>query len=207
MKNYILNKISHALNSYVALDPESKERLQRLQNKVITIELLPLHLSLQCIFLDNRIQVNGNETLVSDATIRGTPLQMLGVMITKENRHKFFAEDIVIEGNAEVAQQVIHLFDQLDIDWEEQLSQIIGDSGAHHLGNFLRDVKSFIKKTDASVTNNINEYLHEELQWLPSREALQDLFKDIDDVRMATDRLEAKITQLTNKLENDEGNQ
>ena len=50
-----------------------------------------------------------------------------------------------------------------------------------------------------------DEFVHEEMKWLPAREALQDFFNDIDTLRMDVDRIEAKIQHLNVKLiENEE---
>lgn len=201
MKNIIFPSLAKAINAYIDLDPESQQRVSKLHGKIIAIEFLPIHLSFQCLFNENGINILTDETLEVDTTIRGTPMQMIGVMISKENRQRFFAEDLVIEGNAEIGQQVVELFDDLHIDWEEYLSKAVGDVPAYHATSFLRNLSSWLSQSEKSLSQNINEYVHEEAKWLPSREALQDFFNEIDDVRMDVDRLEARIKNLTNNNE------
>lgn len=196
MKTFFLKSISNAINAYLKLDPESAKRLQRLQGKVITIELLPMAFIFQCEFTQQAMTVHPGERMEAQTTIRGTPLQMLGVALTKENRQRFFADDMVIMGNAELAQQVIDLFDHIEIDWEEYLSKFVGDVPAHQFGRLLNNVKSWLSNTEQSFSDNINEYLHEETQCFPPREALQDFYNDIDQLRMDTDRIEARINLL-----------
>ena len=45
----------------------------------------------------------------------------------------------------------------------------------------------------------VNEYVHEEAEFFPAREALQDFFQDIDTLRMDADRLEARVERLLKK--------
>lgn len=193
-----LNKV---MNAYLALDPDSEKRLSKLQGKVIAIELKPLNITFQCAFTANDVNLMMDDTLIPNTTIRGTPIQMLSMMITKNNRQQFFADDVVIEGDAELGQQVIQLFDDMQIDWEEHLSQLFGDATAHHTGRLVEKTSSWLKDTIDSFSQNINEYLQEEAAWLPSREALQDLFQDIDTLRMDIDRLEARVKQAATRRE------
>jgi ubiquinone biosynthesis protein UbiJ len=193
--------LSKAINAYLHLDEESPQRLKKLQGKCITIELLPLPIKFQCTFNDQGVTLQNGAPEHANTTLRGTPLQMLGVMLTKENRHSFFADDLSIEGDAEFAQQVIELFDNLQIDWEEHLSHLIGDVPTYHVGRFMRGMRKWLNGTTERFAQDINEYVHEEAAWLPAREALQDLFADIDALRMDVDRMEAKIAAQNHKGE------
>jgi ubiquinone biosynthesis protein UbiJ len=196
MKNFFLNYLSQALNTYLRLDPESKQRLQKLNGQTITIELLPLHFIFQCLFTGEGITLLSDAATPAQAKICGTPLQMLGAILTRENRNHFFADDLTITGNAEAAQQVVALFDELHIDWEEFLSHLIGDVSAHHAGRFINKVSDWLHHAEETLNQNINDYIHEEAQWLPAHEALQDFFTDVDTLRMDVDRIEARLKNL-----------
>lgn len=204
MKKMILSSLAKTINAALNLDPESKQRVAKLNSKTIMIELLPLHLAFQCHFNENGVNLLTDEIVTADTTIRGTPLQMLGVMMAKENRHRFFAEDIVIEGDAEFAQQVVDLFDHMQIDWEEYLSQLTGDVPAYHAARVFRKFSHWLSHSEKSMREDITEYVHEEVKWLPSREALNDFFTEIDIIRMDVDRIEARIKNLAKTLTEDE---
>jgi ubiquinone biosynthesis protein UbiJ len=196
MNHFFLSFLSNAINSYLKLDPESKQRLEALQGNVITIELLPFHFIFQCEFTTTGIHIHHGETLAAASSIRGTPLQMLGALIAKENRHRFFADDLAIQGNVEIGLQLVDLFDAMQIDWEEYVAHFAGDTTAHHIGRVAKSVKKWLGQIETSFTHNVSEYIQEEKRWLPAREALQDFFEDIDTLRMDTDRMEAKIKRL-----------
>lgn len=204
MKKLFLPSLAKAINACLALDPESKQRLHKLLGKAITIELLPFHFIFQCVFTEHGVNIQRDEMLQTETSIRGTPMQMLGVMLTKENRHRFFAEDLIIEGNAELGQQVVELFDELQIDWEEYLSHFVGDVPAYHTGRFIRSMGDWLRKADKTFSQNVNEYIHEEAACLPPREALNDFFSEIDTLRMDVDRVEARIKNLKAHLIEDE---
>lgn len=214
MNTFLLPSLNKAVNAYLALDPDSRPRIEKLQGKIVVIELLPFHIRLLCTFTDSAMQLkdvtadmdtfsaNNIHTIIS-----GTPLQMMGVMLNKDKRHQFFADDVRIEGSAEIGQQVIELFDELRIDWEDHLSAFIGDTPAYHAGRFITKIRGMLRHTDESLSQSINEYIHEEAEWLPSREALQDFFNDIDIIRMDVDRAEARLHSLQQALMNNEDKQ
>ncbi len=204
----ITNYLPGALNRYLALDPESHARLHELQNKMVTIELVihetPFYKEsinkFQMHFSEAGIKLKTTEFSEPDTLIKGSPLSLLRMALTNEDRKKFFSEDVSIEGNLELGQQVIALFDALEIDWEEYLSRWVGDVSAHQLSRFTKKIKNISKRFQSTLEQNINEYVHEEVDLFPAPEALQDFFHDVDTLRMDADRLEAKIQKLTIKI-------
>lgn len=197
MKERFLNLLSQALNHYLKLDSQSDKRLQQLEGKIITIELLPFHYVFQCIFKTNEIQLKEGELFPATAKISGTPLLMCGAVLMRDKRHHFFAqESLVITGDAGLAQQVIELFDEMEIDWEEYIAQVIGDVPAYHLGRVARRVEDWLRNTEKSFERDVSEYIHEEIKLFPPSEALQDFYHEVDSLRMDVDRIEARINSL-----------
>lgn len=201
MRSFIEKNLQSILNHYLALDPESASRLLNMQNKSVKIELLDVNLIFQLIFTSDEIQLKTNDFIPANATIRGTPISLMHMAISKDNRKKFFEDDVTIEGDVALGQKVIDLFDSLEIDWEEYLSHWIGDIPAHQTGRVVRHFKNFTQQFRKTITQNMNEYVHEEVNLCPPREALQDFFHDVDNLRMDTDRLEARIAKLQSIME------
>lgn len=195
MNVFFIQSIEKILNRYLMLDPESKTRLQALEGKIITIELSGLAFAFQLKILQGRMYLQ-KPVEDPDVLIKGTPLFLLHLSLAKENRKQFFAEDVLIEGDLELGQQIIDLFDELEIDWEEYLSHYIGDVASHQIGNFVRRTKQFSKRTREVIVQNVNEYVHEEVNLFPAKEALQDFFHEIDEARMDVDRLEQRMKGL-----------
>jgi ubiquinone biosynthesis protein UbiJ len=203
--DFLMLTVQKALNAYLALDPESTRRLQNLQGKVVTIELLAVGITFQLIFTGRDIQLQRGANAQADTVITGTPLRLLQLALTKKMRQQFFADDVTITGNLELGQVVIDLFDHLDIDWEEFSAKFCGDVAAHQLGRIGRKIQSISKLTRQVLTQNVSEYLQEEVNFFPPREALQDFFQDVDQMRMDTDRLEARVNLLQQRLATSRG--
>src|SRR5579872_5600547 len=138
--------LEKAINRYLAWDPESRKRIALLQGKRVTLEMMGIPLTVQMIFTENAIELKWDDFDKADLIIRGTPLNLLHMKLAREKRQQFFAEDIVVEGNMELAQQVLAVFDELEIDWEEYFSKWLGDVPAYQTGRLLDRLKNVGQK-------------------------------------------------------------
>lgn len=203
IKTLLLSSFEKAVNYYLKLDPDSVQRLASLEGKTATIEWLPFHLVFQCHFTQQQVKIYADALLMSDVTISGTPWQMLNMMNYPKERQYFFNEKINITGNAELGQQIVALFDKMQWDGEEYLAKLIGDVPAYHINRITNCFQQWMHQTKESLIDNVNEYIHEEKEYLPCQEAVNDFFADIDTLRMDVDRLEARINLLKVKLNNE----
>jgi len=191
--------LPQAINSYLALDPESAQRLGALNGKIVTIEFSSQSAgnSIQLHFTQTTILLRINHFSKPDIIIKSTPLSFLTMALMRKNRKQFFSNNtIIIEGDVALGQQVIALFDELEIDWEEYLSHGLGDIGSHQLVRFTKKIRRIGTRVSSTLAENINDYVHEETYLFPPNEALCDFYHDVDDLRMDTDRLEARIEKL-----------
>lgn len=191
--------LENAVNRYLLLDPESLQRFAALENKIVTLEIIGMKLTVQMIFTQHNIQLKWDHFLKSDLIIRGTPLTLLH-MHCSQDRQTFFQEGITVEGNMELAHEVLAVFDELEIDWEELMAKWVGDVPAHQTGRLLRGLQQFNQRICNTFSYNLNEYIHEEIHLFPQAEALNLFFHEIDELRMDVDRLTARIEQLKEKL-------
>jgi ubiquinone biosynthesis protein UbiJ len=202
MQTLIISLLKKAINQYVLLDPESRARLEALEDKVINLELLGIGITLQLHFSKGNIEISKDAHLPAHTYIKGTPLSLVRMALTKDNRNSFFADDLSVEGDLELAEEVIELFDHLEIDWEEYTSRWLGDVAAHQLGRFVRGIRNFNQRANETLLQNVNEYVHEEVKLCPAKEEIEDFFKEIDEIRMAVDRMEARVGQCKTRIKN-----
>jgi ubiquinone biosynthesis protein UbiJ len=201
MKMLLNSTIEKALNTYLLSDEHAQRQLKKLAGRAIAVELKPLAIVCICQFHEDRVLISDDGVLRPDTKITGTPLDLLTIAIDKKNRQQFFADDVAIEGDAEFAQQVVDLFDHVEIDWEEHTSRIIGDVPAVQLGKLVRGIRNFFSKSESALREDVSDYLHEEAAWFPQQEELREFSDDVDTLRMDTDRLEARLSHLRSLLD------
>jgi ubiquinone biosynthesis protein UbiJ len=105
-----------------------------------------------------------------------------------------------IEGDAEVAQAFRDLLKAAQPDVEEELSRLIGDVGAHQLGNLARGALQFGQRVADTFARNVSEYLQEESRDLMTRVEVDEFIEAVDQLRDGVDRAEARLAQMRKEL-------
>ncbi|WP_367608075.1 SCP2 domain-containing protein [Legionella sp. W05-934-2] len=198
IKTYSLKALQKAINHALSLDPDWSEKAAPLGGKRLKLVVAPLDLVFFILFEeDGKLTLTAESDEAADTTIHSNPLGFIRLsLLPMSKARSLFNDRIKIEGDMEFGQQVKALFDQLDIDWEGHIAQFTGDMIAHQLGSFVRRGKAFGKHLQRSLQENMDDYLHEESGWFPPVEEVEDFYKDIDNLVMDVDRLEAKFAQL-----------
>lgn len=191
--DWVLNAIGNALNHYVRADEESARKLDKLKGKCIAITLLPKKTPFYLNFHADGVSLSAICDTPPAASILGTPLRLFALGLNPKERNQFFADDVQLLGDAEFAQAVVQLFDQVEWDFEEQASHWLGDIAAHKLGNLVKQTNSHWQTLCSNMHEQVSEYLQEEASFLPDHLQFTGFLQEVDEVRMATDRLEAKI--------------
>jgi ubiquinone biosynthesis protein UbiJ len=188
--------LEQLLNQAIRLDPETPRRLAPMHGRIIELQLVGLALSLYLIPGPNNIQLLGSYEGEPDCTLRGTPLALARMRGTRESTDQLFSGSVEITGDTHLAQQFGDFLAGLDIDWEEQLSNLTGDALAHEIGNATRKLQSWTRNQIQTFEQNLQEYLQEELRLTPSHPEIEPFLADVDRLRDDVERLEARIKRL-----------
>ena len=194
-----------AINQVLRLDPDTVEQLQRIQGKVIAVELKGVNVTLYLIPQKEGLNVFGHFEGEPDTILRGTPIALAKMGLVKNAGDVLFEGDVEISGDVELGQQFREILDGLDIDWEEHLSHITGDIVAHKVGNLARGVFDWSKHTTEILSQDAAEYLQEESRELPNRREVDNFLKNIDILRSDVDRMEMRVSRLGDLLKDRPG--
>lgn len=196
-RDLALEGLQQALNGLLALDPESLGRLAALHGRVIRVVLEGTGIRLHFVpGHDGRLQLLGRVEGEPDCTLSGSPLDLVRASDRSEGPAQLFAGHVRIDGDAGVAQRFSEALAGLDIDWEEQLSHLVGDIAAHEIGRGARAARDEGERLGRSARDNLSEYLTEEAQLLPHRFQVEDFLKDVDTLRDDVERLAVRIALL-----------
>lgn len=195
MIDLALYSLEKSLNHYLALDPNSAEKLHALEGKILKLVIKPIEIFFS--FENQFIKINSQpEKNIITATLEGYPLAFLQLpFLDKAQIPKLFKQELKISGDLEFGQHVRDLFQNIDIDWEEQISSMTGDIIAHELSQCFQYSKKFANKLTHSIQRNVTEYLQEESKDLPCREEVEDFCDDIDHLKLRVDRLDATLKE------------
>jgi ubiquinone biosynthesis protein UbiJ len=192
----VISGLEAVFNRYLGLDPDIGSRLAALSGRCIGIELRGLDLTLFIFPDEHGIQLRDHTEGEPDTVLRGTPLGMMHLGLGGNTEKTLFSGEVVIEGDVETGQAFKAILDELDIDWEEQLSRLTGDVIAHQLGNTARRGRHTLRHGLATLERDIGEYLQEELRVLPTRIETENFSADVTRISIDVERLTARLKRL-----------
>ncbi|MDH5300759.1 MAG: SCP2 sterol-binding domain-containing protein [Gammaproteobacteria bacterium] len=197
----VLMSMEMAFNRVLRMDPESLEAFDGLSGKVIVIDAIGTGLILYLMPALDGVRLADHYDGQVDATIRGGLFSLLHTAMTHE-RDRVLSGDVKIEGDVRLGQRVQHILKNMELDWEEPLSRVVGDVAAHQLGRAAQDAFSFFSRTVQGLLRDSAEYVTEERRDVPSKVELDDYYNRVDEVRAHVDRVAARIMRLQTQLEN-----
>lgn len=191
--------LERAINTALSMDPGAEKKLQPLNGCVLEIRISNLNQSLF-------IGAKGNRVLLLSAehaptVTMSTSLIALAKLAAQRDSAALIANrELSFSGDAVRAQQIQRFTDNLDIDWEGLLAKFIGDAPAKFLTNGARQSLTLAKTFSQNFVRDLEEFVKYELRLLPSRALADKQFDAIDQLRIASDRLEARVKVLTNRI-------
>ena len=188
-----------SINLVLKKAPAPLKKFAALQGKVIAFELTELDLDFYLFPHTEGVQVQYIFDGQADTTLQGSPLAFINMSLGDASE-SFFSGEIRIKGDIELGQHFKRLLDQLDLDWEEWLSEYTGDFVAFKAGSLVRDLHSWGKNTFKTLQLDAQEYIQDEGQLSPHSDEIEAFTNNISQLRDHTARLEARILRLQKQL-------
>lgn len=197
IKTLAIATLESAINHYLALDPHTINTLASLEGKVILLEITDWPFKLFLLPTKSGFTLMTNYEEKANTIIKGKLFSLIKYSATTMTTSSSFSEEVEISGDMELGENIRKILRNIDIDWEEHLSTITGDVIAHQAGNLARDFFAWGRNTAENMQHNLTEYLQEEAQQLPPKEELHDFYNSVDELRSQTERLAARIKNLS----------
>lgn len=185
-------------NYLLQFDPESRHKLSSLQGKVFRLEILVIDLELFLIPNQEGMQIKKAWFGPVDITMRGSPLAFaqFGLKQQGVDNQMFIDKRVIIEGDAELAQDFQKLIRELDIDFEELVSRYVGDIAAHQIGRGARGFRAWTKDAVQSLRLDIRDYMVEESRLLAPSWRVDEFIEQADILRADVERLEQRVKRI-----------
>ncbi|MEK6806103.1 MAG: SCP2 sterol-binding domain-containing protein [Pseudomonadota bacterium] len=185
-----------ALNRYLRLEPAVLADCAQLEGKVLALHAEGLDWTLFLHPNPQGVQVTTDSAREVDVRVSATPLQLFSEALRETRGESAVAGTLKIEGDAELLQQFRTLLTRVGFDAEELAAKFVGDTAAHRVTELARDLFGWGQKTAGTLSLDTAEYLREETYDLVHREDVERWMNEVDALREATDRAEARIAQL-----------
>ena len=185
-----MNPLVAFLNHLLRQTPGSQERLAAYMGKTVLLGLPPIEITLTII--ENGEFAPGAQNAIPDAHIHLPPSAALRLLTEPEAA----AQLTRIEGDVELASTVGKVLHQLRWEYEEDLSQLIGDIPAHGIAKFGHHILSTGRRQLTSLAEMFTEYWKEEQPIVAKPRPVEKFATKVDALREDIDRLEKRLRKL-----------
>jgi ubiquinone biosynthesis protein UbiJ len=185
------------LNTALRYDPATRIGLAQLEGKILAVQITAPALHFFIMPMDDELRLMGNWDGDVDTRITGSLLAL--VQLAQTEIHNLKDSGVTVMGDLSLLAELQRLLKNLDIDWEEMLSQFTGDIIGHQAAQLIRAKFGWAKERAKSAQRLTSEFLTEELKTLPGKPELEDFYRQVDDLRLAVDRAAARVETIINR--------
>ncbi|HHC74999.1 MAG TPA: Sterol-binding domain protein, partial [Thiothrix sp.] len=189
--------LDHSLNRWLQLNADAPQTLARLHQKIIALDIQGLGITLYFFPSTQGIYTQTAYAGEPDAALSAPPATLLKLATAEEsNALVLRSPQVKLSGSIGLLEQFMQLLSGANIDWEDILSQIVGDIVAYQSSEVIRKSQGWLHDSHQTMQQNMGEYLQEEQRVLPAQAEIHYYFAQVDELRTDTDRLAARIQRL-----------
>jgi ubiquinone biosynthesis protein UbiJ len=190
MIDQIANSTAVALlNRALAHEQWARDKLAPFAGRSARFDAAPFALTLQVTEAGTfDVADNGEPAVTIGVALSSLPLAMLDPQAAMK--------DVRLSGDAEFAQALAFVLQNLKPEPEEELSRFIGDAAAQRLVGFMRASASQWKQIAENLLDNTAHYVVTENPMVVGREELESFNQDVNHLRDDVARIEKRIDLL-----------
>ena len=180
--------LEKVLHKVVAMDPASPVLLQKVQGKQLALQLQELPWRFVLSATSETLLLNQHNEKV-DCVI-ATDLATLQKLNDPSQLTRLIKQDkLQIDGDLQVAQQFSSLLQQLNPDWEQQLSLWLGDALAHKVATAIEQLQGYIQAQLQQLEQATTELAQDELALSPTQAEMNQFSRDVSQLQARLDQL------------------
>jgi len=191
--------LERMINSALSYDPGSQQKLRKLGAKTLQVCCQGPAITAFVLIEDGLVQLRQHYEGQIDCQLKGSAMALANLGLSSQ--HSLANSGVQVFGSTGLLVDLQGIAKDLDIDWEEPLSQLLGDVAGPGLAGLVRKGMSFWREREASVWQRSGEALSEELRATPHPFELEDFNQAVDQLRDDGERLAAKVAKLQQSLE------
>ena len=172
-------------------------RLQALSGKVIAVHCQNPALELFILPSGDGLQLASQWHAPADCTLTAPASSLARLALSREKTAVLHRPEVSLDGDSATLLQLAGILQDLELDWEYEISRWLGPVATTLLAGHLRSRVNLASNGAASLKQNLADYLAEESRALVGQREADARFAELDQLKLALDRLEARIERLT----------
>ena len=189
-----------AINAALKLDPATSNKLASLNGHIFAIHCSAPDLQIFLIPGAAEVRLCGVLDGQAHTTLTGSADELLKLALSNDPANTLINGKLELHGDSNALIELQKIIAGLQLDWEAPLSRLFGDVAAHEIGRGLRKGFQFARQGLQKLQRQGREFLVEESDLFPARWQVDNLYRDIEQLGLRTERLEARLQILQRRL-------
>lgn len=195
----LLAAVERGLNRVLALDSTALPRLARLNGRVIAVQAQSPSLQMFILADGQGLRLAGQWAGAIDCTLRAPASALLRLALARDKQAVLHEPEVELDGDSGALMELAGVLQDLDLDWEYELSRWLGPVPTALLAGHLRSRAGWTRENLHSLQLSLADYLSEESRTLVGRREAEARFAELDDLKLSLDRLDARIERLAQR--------
>ena len=192
--------LEKSINRAAGSSAKIAQLLEPLEGKSIRFVLVDLNCEFVLNVANRTVFIDSDGNGEADLLIRTTVAKLLTLATARElNPTQLDGIDIV--GDVKLVQHLYSIFQNIDFDWEEELSKRVGDIPARHLGNLLRWGGQRVGALRSTFSTRVRSTLVDEHHLVAERSQVDRFLDSVDTLQADIDRLDKRVQRLERRTD------
>jgi ubiquinone biosynthesis protein UbiJ len=192
----LLAGAEQGINRILRLDPTAMPRLARLSGRVIEIDCTAPAWRFFVLADAEGLRLAGEWGSEPDCRLRAPASSLMRLATSRNKTAVLHGPDVDIDGDSSALMGLAEVLQDLELDWEYEVSRLLGPVGAQLLGSTARGNTAWLRQSAGSLRQNLADYLTEESRALVGASEAEARFAELDQLKLDLDRLEARVERL-----------
>ncbi|MFV3379423.1 MULTISPECIES: ubiquinone biosynthesis accessory factor UbiJ [Pseudomonas] len=197
----LLASVEHGLNRVLRMDSTALPRLAALEGKVIEIDCRQPALQLYILPDEEGLMLAAHWEGEVDCSLRAPAGSLAQLAFAKDKNAVLHSPQVELHGDSAVLLDLVGVLQDLELDWEYELSRWLGPVATALVAGHLRLRARWTRQGLSRFSQNLSEYLAEESRTLVGRREAEAAFSELDALKVDIERLEARLRRLARSLD------
>ncbi len=191
----ITASIESVINTALKYDPASQQKIAEITD-VLAIESTAPTLTIYCHGSSDGVRIMSHCEAPTATQLTGTPLALISLL---KKPTTLAGSGVELVGSVGLLQRWQAILNDLDIDWEDAISNVLGDIAGPMAGKIISSGLNWSRQQNAEQARLLKEYITEELKVTPSKAEITGFSEAVGEIKMDAERLQARFSQLLAK--------
>lgn len=189
----MIQLINNALSFLTKLDPQASSLLRPLNAKTLSVNISDLDYTLSLTVENGQIHAT-NES--SNNILKGNLSYILELVFNKNLQELIIDKKLDYQGSLKDLNEFNKFLNAIDIDLVYKISEMTSPEFAGVISKPFQKAKEYLKASRQESIIDIKDFLTEEKRILISQNEINIFYNQIQELKQATDRIEAKLKLL-----------